>query len=169
MVQAPEQMRKTKLVSGTTYSPPYLETLVTLSLSLLRKVSLDTRREDLLPGKWLACFQSVITGIIPGNHSDNIDVHFQDRRFLMFPSKLIHTHGVRAGVMSSFGFGQVGGTALVVHPRHLFGALEPTYYEAYKRRNHVRALSSYKRPRRLSRLKSTRPMFKLVIWKERFS
>jgi fatty acid synthase subunit alpha, fungi type len=38
----------------------------------------------------------------------------------------------------------VGGTALVVHPRYLFGALEPTYYEAYKQRNRVRALSSYK-------------------------
>jgi len=33
---------------------------------------------------------------------------------------------------------------LVVHPRYLFGALEPTFYESYKQRNHVRALSSYK-------------------------
>jgi len=89
--------------------------------------------------------QSVMTGIIPGNrNSDNIDSHFQDRRFLMFPSKSIHTDGIRAGVMSSFGFGQVGGTALVIHPRYLFGALEPTYYEAYKQRNRIRALSSYK-------------------------
>lgn len=47
-------------------------------------------------------------------------------------------------MQSSFGFGQVGGTALVIHPRYLFGALEPTYYEAYKQRNQVRALSSYK-------------------------
>lgn len=38
----------------------------------------------------------------------------------------------------------MGGTALVIHPRYLFGALEPTYYEAYKQRNRVRALSSYK-------------------------
>ncbi|KAF8969171.1 fatty acid synthase [Flammula alnicola] len=89
--------------------------------------------------------QAVITGVIPGNrNSDNIDSHFQDRRFLMFPSKTIHTDGIRAGVMSSFGFGQVGGTALVVHPRYLFGALEPTYYEEYKQRNRVRGLQSYK-------------------------
>ena len=33
---------------------------------------------------------------------------------------------------------------MVIHPWHLFGALEPTYYEEYKRRNHVLALSSYK-------------------------
>lgn len=89
--------------------------------------------------------QSVITGIIPGNrNSDNIDSHFQDRQFLMFPSRSIRTDGIRAGVMSSFGFGQVGGTAMVLHPRYLFGALEPTYYEGYKNRNRVRALQSYK-------------------------
>jgi fatty acid synthase subunit beta len=62
----------------------------------------------------------------------------------MFPSKSIHTDGIRAGVMSSFGFGQVGGTAMVVHPRYLLGALEPTYYEKYKIRNQTRALQSYK-------------------------
>ncbi|KAF8199703.1 fatty acid synthase [Pholiota molesta] len=90
-------------------------------------------------------WQSIITGIIPGNrNSDNIDSHFQDRQFLMFPSKTIHTDGIRAGVMSSFGFGQVGGTALIVHPRYLFGALEPTYYEQYKQKNRVRGLQSYK-------------------------
>ncbi|TFK75163.1 fatty acid synthase [Pluteus cervinus] len=89
--------------------------------------------------------QYVGTGIIPGNrNSDNIDSHFQDRQFLMFPSKTIHTDGIRAGVMSSFGFGQVGGTALVVHPRYLFGALEPAHYEQYRSRNKARALLGYK-------------------------
>ncbi|KAJ6624064.1 fatty acid synthase [Mycena sp. CBHHK59/15] len=89
--------------------------------------------------------QTVITGIVPGNrNSDNIDSHFKDRRFLMFPSKSILTDGIRAGVMSSFGFGQVGGTALVINPRYLFAALEPSYYEAYKQRHSVRALQSYK-------------------------
>lgn len=62
----------------------------------------------------------------------------------MFPSKTIYTDGIRAGVMSSFGFGQVGGTALVVHPRYLFGALEPGFYDQYKERNRTRALQSYK-------------------------
>ncbi|KAF8656258.1 hypothetical protein AX16_002694 [Volvariella volvacea WC 439] len=93
----------------------------------------------------IGLLQSVITGIIPGNrNSDNIDSHFEDRRFLMFPSKSIHTDGIRAGVMSSFGFGQVGGTALVVHPRYLFAAIEPAYYEGYKVRNKARSLESYK-------------------------
>ncbi|KAF7374647.1 Fatty acid synthase subunit alpha [Mycena sanguinolenta] len=89
--------------------------------------------------------QTVKTGIIPGNrNSDNVDSHFRDRRFLMFPSKSIHTDGIRAGVMSSFGFGQVGGIALVVNPRYLFATLEPSYYEAYSQRHASRALQSYK-------------------------
>lgn len=77
----------------------------------------------------------------------------------MFPSRSIHTDGIRCGVMvskvdylrydayicqSSFGFGQVGGTALVVHPRYLFGSLNPEMYEAYKKRNEIRYLATYK-------------------------
>jgi fatty acid synthase subunit beta len=89
--------------------------------------------------------QTIISGVVPGNrNSDNIDSHFQDRKYLMFPSKSIHTDGIRAGVMSSFGFGQVGGIVMVVHPRYLLGALEPSYYQAYKARNEARALQSYK-------------------------
>jgi len=33
---------------------------------------------------------------------------------------------------------------MVIHPRYLFGALEPAYYEGYRQRNRVRALQSYK-------------------------
>jgi len=62
----------------------------------------------------------------------------------MFPSKSIHTDGIRAGVMSSFGFGQVGGILLVIHPRYLFGSIEPAVYEGYKKRRAVRAKLSYK-------------------------
>ena len=62
----------------------------------------------------------------------------------MFPSKTIHTDGIRAGLMSSFGFGQVGGTALILHPRFLFGAIEPSLYESYKEKNRRRYRLSYK-------------------------
>lgn len=74
----------------------------------------------------------------------NIDARFQEHRYLVFPSKSLHTDGIRAGVMSSFGFGQVGGTALVVHPRYLFGALEPSQYAVYQARNRTRSLQAYK-------------------------
>jgi fatty acid synthase subunit alpha, fungi type len=38
----------------------------------------------------------------------------------------------------------VGGTVLVINPRYLLGAVEPSLYEAYKLRNRERALSCYK-------------------------
>lgn len=93
----------------------------------------------------IGLLQSVNTGIVPGNrNSDNIDAEFRKYTYLMFPSKSIYTDGIRAGVMSSFGFGQVGGTALVVHPHYLLAALEPATYEVYKERNRLRYLQSYK-------------------------
>jgi fatty acid synthase subunit alpha len=93
----------------------------------------------------IGLLQSVNTGIIPGNrNNDNVDAEFRKYTYLVFPSKSIYTDGIRAGVMSSFGFGQVGGTALVVHPRHLLAALEPSAYEAYQERNRLRYLQSYK-------------------------
>ncbi|KAF9648674.1 fatty acid synthase [Thelephora ganbajun] len=93
----------------------------------------------------IGLLQSVNTGIIPGNrNNDNVDAEFRKYTYLMFPSKSIHTDGIRAGVMSSFGFGQVGGTALIVHPRYLLAALEPSAYEAYRERNRLRYLQSYK-------------------------
>lgn len=33
---------------------------------------------------------------------------------------------------------------MVIHPRYLFGALDPVNYDEYKQRNRVRALQSYK-------------------------
>lgn len=89
--------------------------------------------------------QSVGSGIVAGNrNADNVDSHFKDYTYLMFPSVSIHTDGIRAGLMSSFGFGQVGGTCLVLHPRHVFGALEPSAYEAYKAKNARRSRLTYK-------------------------
>ena len=45
---------------------------------------------------------------------------------------------------SSFGFGQVGGTCVIVNPRYLLGALEPSAYESYKAKNLRRARLAYK-------------------------
>jgi fatty acid synthase subunit alpha, fungi type len=74
----------------------------------------------------------------------NIDTLFQQHKLLLLPSRSIYTDGIRAGVMSSFGLGQVGGTTLVVHPRYLFAALDPSYYAEYRKRNQLCALQSYK-------------------------
>ena len=47
-------------------------------------------------------------------------------------------------MQSSFGFGQVGGVCLILNPRYLLGALEPSVYEAYKVKNRRRYQLTYK-------------------------
>jgi fatty acid synthase subunit alpha, fungi type len=76
--------------------------------------------------------------------SSNVDVELKKFEYLVYPSKSIHTDGIRCGLMTSFGFGQVGGSALILHPRFLFGAVPPYLYEQYKLSNATRALASYK-------------------------
>ncbi len=68
---------------------------------------------------------------------------YQSRRYGMFVCNQ-YFHRLHLSSQSSFGFGQVGGTALVVNPRYLFGALEPTYYLRYQERNRKRASHAYK-------------------------
>jgi len=46
--------------------------------------------------------------------------------------------------MSSFGFGQVGGVAVIVHPSYLFASLNPSTYESYRSRNQRRYQEAYK-------------------------
>lgn len=65
--------------------------------------------------------------------------------YLLYPSKSIQTDGIKAGLLTSFGFGQVGGQALIVHPSLLIGALEPAQFEAYKKLNDQRKKWSYRR------------------------
>ncbi|KAI9439787.1 fatty acid synthase [Lactarius indigo] len=89
--------------------------------------------------------QSIASGVVPGNrNADNVDALFQQHSLLMFPSKTIKTDGITAGVMSSFGFGQVGGTALVVHPQYALAAAPPSLYQSYRVRHKERYLKSYK-------------------------
>ncbi|KZS94178.1 fatty acid synthase [Sistotremastrum niveocremeum HHB9708] len=93
----------------------------------------------------IGLWQAINTGVIPGNrNADNVDIEFRQWEHLMFPSQAIHTDGIRCGVMTSFGFGQVGGSALIIHPRYLFGSLDPAAYASYKIRNRTRALAAYK-------------------------
>jgi fatty acid synthase subunit alpha len=76
--------------------------------------------------------------------TSNVDTRLQAHKYLLFPSKTIHTDGIKAGIMTSFGFGQVGGAAVIVHPRYLWGAVEPSAYARYRELNRGRALASYK-------------------------
>ena len=155
--------RRTRPKFGTRSSHPWLAQTGMLYRLWHRRVCLVTLRADLLLGRWrVSCNQFLpasfrATGILseyrlymvsrsrPDEHTlSNIDAMFQQHTFLMFPAVPVHTDGIRAGVMSSFGFGQVGGTALVLHPRYLFGALTPSQYATYKSKNVLRGQQAYK-------------------------
>jgi fatty acid synthase subunit alpha, fungi type len=87
--------------------------------------------------------QSMLTGIVPGNrNADNIDEALRECcELLVFPNRPIHTYGFRAALLKSFGFGQVGGEVLVIHPDYVFSQLSSAqlqkYSEARTRRQHA--------------------------------
>ena len=75
------------------------------------------------------------TGLIPGNrNADNIDADLRKFSNIVYPSTSLQTTGIKAFMLTSFGFGQKGGLALAVAPRFLFGALTDSKYLAYRER-----------------------------------
>ncbi|KAI7955320.1 hypothetical protein MJO28_005720 [Puccinia striiformis f. sp. tritici] len=97
---------------------------------------------------WMMCgvTQAIQDGMIPGNrNADNIGPELQEFEFLVYPSKSIQTDGIKAGLLTSFGFGQVGGQVLVVHPDYLLAAIDPAEYDAYKAKRFVRERASYRK------------------------
>ncbi|KAK4046934.1 fatty acid synthase alpha subunit Lsd1 [Microbotryomycetes sp. JL201] len=90
--------------------------------------------------------QVIQSGLIPGNrNADNISPELRKFEYLLYPSKSIQTDGIKAGLLTSFGFGQVGGACLVVHPRYLLASLEPSQFAAYAQANNVRRIASYRK------------------------
>ncbi|KAJ2908892.1 fatty acid synthase alpha subunit Lsd1, partial [Coemansia aciculifera] len=79
--------------------------------------------------------QSLRTGLIPGNrNADNIDKELEMYDYALFLSKSIQTLGIKAGLLKSFGFGQIGGELLVVHSDYLFATLMQEELESYNKR-----------------------------------
>lgn len=84
-------------------------------------------------------FRVAVALTFPDIFCSNVNSHFRDRQFLMFPSKSIHTDGIHPRYLKcfiplislqfSFSFSQV------INPRYLFATLEASYYEAYNRRH----------------------------------
>jgi len=61
--------------------------------------------------------QSLDTGLVPGNrNADNIEAKLRAFDHVYYPSQTIQTDSLKAGLLKSFGFGQVGGEVLVIHP-----------------------------------------------------
>lgn len=50
---------------------------------------------------------------------------------IAFLNKNIQTTGVKAASVMSFGFGQKGGQAIIIHPKYMFSAISPKKYEEY--------------------------------------
>ncbi|KAJ1999424.1 fatty acid synthase alpha subunit Lsd1 [Coemansia thaxteri] len=76
--------------------------------------------------------QSLRTGLVPGNrNADNIDPEFQNYEYIVYPSRSIQTAGIKAALLKSFGFGQVGGEVLVVHADYLFATLTQEQLDQY--------------------------------------
>ncbi|MBW0470433.1 hypothetical protein O181_010148 [Austropuccinia psidii MF-1] len=97
---------------------------------------------------WMMCglIQAIQDGIIPGNRNvDNIDKDLAEFKFLVYPSKSIRTDGIKAGMLTFFGFGQVSGQAVIVHPDYLLAALESEVYESYKSKRFMRERASYRK------------------------
>ncbi|GJC89906.1 fatty acid synthase apf5 [Colletotrichum liriopes] len=91
-------------------------------------------------GAWMinGCLQMMDSGVIPGNrNADNIDSKLQQHRYLYFPNTT-QTEDVKACSVTSFGFGQKGSQAIVVHPRYLFATMQKDRYEHYSKRRHER-------------------------------
>ncbi|CAK9782775.1 thiolase-like protein [Cutaneotrichosporon oleaginosum] len=90
--------------------------------------------------------QTIQSALIPGNaNADNISEELRAFPHLFYPSKAIQHTRLEAGLLTSFGFGQVGGQAAILHPRYLFAAIPKGQLEEYKKKRHARQLDSYAR------------------------
>ncbi|KAJ2747571.1 fatty acid synthase alpha subunit Lsd1 [Coemansia sp. BCRC 34301] len=87
--------------------------------------------------------QSLRTGLVPGNrNADNIDKDLQRFEYVVYPSKSVQTSGIKAGLLKSFGFGQVGGELLVLHPDYLFATLTEEQLVEYNAKLQMRNAQS---------------------------
>ncbi|KAJ2069200.1 fatty acid synthase alpha subunit Lsd1, partial [Coemansia sp. S2] len=76
--------------------------------------------------------QSLRTGLISGNrNADNIGKELEANDYALYLSKSIQTSGIKSCLLKSFGFGQVGGELLVVHPDYLLATLTQEQLDKY--------------------------------------
>ncbi|KAJ1548194.1 3-oxoacyl-[acyl-carrier-protein] synthase [Nowakowskiella sp. JEL0078] len=91
------------------------------------------------------CLNILESGIIPGNRNlDNVEDRLAKFNYILYPSRPIHTTGVKAALLKSFGFGQAGGEVLLIHPDYALAALEEKAYQDYVIRRESRQVQSYR-------------------------
>ncbi|RFU28633.1 hypothetical protein B7463_g7708, partial [Scytalidium lignicola] len=94
-------------------------------------------------GAWMinGGLQTLSTGLVPGNsNADNIDSTLRQFSHLIFPSRTLKTNGIKAFSVTSFGFGQKGGQAIIVHPMYLFATIDEQTYHVYKQKRQARQI-----------------------------
>ncbi|CAG58875.1 uncharacterized protein GVI51_E05841 [Nakaseomyces glabratus] len=85
-------------------------------------------------GAWMlnGAIQILNSGIVPGNrNADNVDKLLEQFDYVLYPSKSIKTDGIKAVSVTSFGFGQKGAQAVVIHPDYLYAAIDEGRYNEY--------------------------------------
>ena len=98
-------------------------------------------------GAWMlnGAIQILNSGIVPGNrNADNIDSVLEQFDYVLYPSKAIKTDGIKAVSVTSFGFGQKGAQAIVIHPDYLFGVVDEETYNAYAEKLVMREKAAHK-------------------------
>ncbi|KAJ2577573.1 fatty acid synthase alpha subunit Lsd1, partial [Coemansia sp. RSA 1807] len=89
--------------------------------------------------------QSLRSGLVPGNrNADNIAAELKQFDYSLYLSQTIQTTGIKAALLKSFGFGQVGGELLVIHPDYLLATLEQSQLEAYNTMLEQRSITSFR-------------------------
>ncbi|KAJ2407339.1 fatty acid synthase alpha subunit Lsd1 [Coemansia sp. RSA 2526] len=89
--------------------------------------------------------QSLRTGLIPGNrNADNIAAELKQYEYPLYLSQTVQTTGIKAALLTSFGFGQVGGELLVLHPDYVLATLERSNLEEYNKKLEVRRSKSFR-------------------------
>ncbi|KAJ2856359.1 fatty acid synthase alpha subunit Lsd1, partial [Coemansia erecta] len=88
--------------------------------------------------------QAMRTGLVPGNrNADNIDGELM-REYVFYPCRTFRVPMVKAALIKSYGFGQVGAEMLVVHPHFLFAALSKEQLHEYAERCKGREKRAYR-------------------------
>ncbi|KAH7018881.1 fatty acid synthase subunit alpha reductase [Ilyonectria destructans] len=98
-------------------------------------------------GAWMmnGCLQVLNTGLVPGNrNADNIDPNMEQFDSIVYPSRSLQTDGIKAFLVTSFGFGQKGAQAIGVHPKYLFATLDEQTYNAYRTKVEDRQKKTYR-------------------------
>ncbi|RAL11876.1 uncharacterized protein BO97DRAFT_453516 [Aspergillus homomorphus CBS 101889] len=86
-------------------------------------------------GAWQlnGCMQMFRDGIVPGNrNADDIDEQLRKYAHLVYPMESIPVSGVKATMLTSFGFGQKGAINVMVAPRYLFASVSSDIFERYR-------------------------------------